>query len=385
MNIQNIKNPDIKNQDIKNPINLDVAQPMSRFGEERVALARIVTSILDKSKHQYFLDSGTLIGLWRDGALIDKDDDFDLGVLVDEIDFTSEWLVKLQTTLQCGLRSTRFKARVVDTYTKKVEVFDPLYGAFVLEGDRYDGADFHHVTVDVQPHVCSGGGVTIPHNDFVGSYIPLSVYEPFDTLRFGTPAWDWRIPADPRAFLTSMYGYIGHGAKFDAMSKLYRLDLDMSGPLRVYTDMCADLFHAGHVRYLEKCKQIGENIHLIVGLHDDKTIESYKRPPICTLAERAAVVEACVHVDEVVLSAPLRITNHHITEHNIDIVVHSDGIDGAERHAMYAIPIEMGRYTEVPRTPGISTTEILDRVASRLGCPIYSPLDFRPHIHSLSD
>ena len=33
---------------------------------------------------------------------------------------------------------------------------------------------------------------------------------------------------------------------------------------------------------------------------------------------------------------------------------------------MYDVPIGRGMYTEVPRTGGISTTELIDRVASRL-------------------
>lgn len=49
----------------------------------------------------------------------------------------------------------------------------------------------------------------------------------------------------------------------------------------IYTDMCADLFHYGHVNLLKNAKQlVGEMGNLIVGIHSDKTIESYKRKPI---------------------------------------------------------------------------------------------------------
>ncbi len=346
-------------------VSTTVSQPMSRFGAERVALASAVASVLGSSRHRYFLDSGTLLGLWRDGALIENDDDFDLGVLVDESAFSNEWLADLHSTLDRGLHSTPYETRVVDTYAKKVEVFDPAHGAFVLEGDRYEGSDFHHVTVDVQPFVHSGLGVTIPHWNYSGCYIPAATFEPFGKITFAN--MEWPIPLNPMGFLTALYGYIGHGAVFDPISKLYRLDMDMSAPLTVYTDMCADLFHVGHVRYLEQCKKLGSDVHLIVGLHDDETIESYKRSPICTAAERAAVLESCIYVDEVVASAPLKITERHMSGHNIDIVVHGDGLPGTERHAMYSTPIEMGRYTEVLRMPGISTTGLIDRVAARLG------------------
>ena len=58
----------------------------------------------------------------------------------------------------------------------------------------------------------------------------------------------------------------------------YRLALEpqvASRPLRLYTDMCADLFHTGHVNYLRQCRGIHDNVHLIVGIHSDATIESY--------------------------------------------------------------------------------------------------------------
>ena len=42
----------------------------------------------------------------------------------------------------------------------------------------------------------------------------------------------------------------------------------------VYVDMCGDLLHYGHIRFLEK-EKLGDK--LIVGIHSNETIESYKR------------------------------------------------------------------------------------------------------------
>jgi len=81
----------------------------------------------------------------------------------------------------------------------------------------------------------------------------------------------------------------------------------------IYTDMCADLFHYGHVNLLKNAKQlVGDMGNLIVGIHSDKTIESYKRKPIMTMEERIAVVEACKFVDRVIPDAPLVITEDYI-------------------------------------------------------------------------
>ena len=40
---------------------------------------------------------------------------------------------------------------------------------------------------------------------------------------------------------------------------------------------------------------------------------------------------------------------------------------------MYAHPIRAGRYLEVPRTGGISTTELINRVAARLAVDFEEP------------
>jgi cytidyltransferase-like protein len=349
---------------------------MSIFGTERKALAHAVARVLNDipKRPKYFVDNGTLLGLWRDGALIDCDDDFDLGLLVDEKEFSLDYLAELHATLEHGLKSSPYQARIVDSYAQKIEVYDPSQGSFDLVGERYGGANYHHVSLDIQPHVRCGEGVKITHSDFAErGQIPTSVYEPLGMISCEDDGVTWPAPADPKAFLAFLYGYLGHGAVLDPISVLYRKKktaLQVGGaagaPLRVYTDMCADLFHEGHVNYLKQCKAIAPNVHLIVGLHNDETICSYKRAPICTMAERIAVVKSCIYVDEVVPDAPLQVTEQYMKTNSIGMVVHGDKMEPAERQAMYAAPIEMGKYTEVYRTEGISTTDLIDRIQDRL-------------------
>ena len=68
--------------------------------------------------------------------------------------------------------------------------------------------------------------------------------------------------------------------------------------MRVYVDAVADLFHYGHVGFLEKASALGD--YLIVGVHSDETVSSYKRKPVMRMDERIAVVQGCRFVDEVV-------------------------------------------------------------------------------------
>jgi cytidyltransferase-like protein len=143
------------------------------------------------------------------------------------------------------------------------------------------------------------------------------------------------------------------------------MDRPKSGKLeiiRVYVDMVADLFHYGHVNFLRQARTHGD--YLLVGVHADETVMSYKRPPIFSMEERVASVEGCRYVDEVIPNAPLTIDRVWIEQHNIDLIVHGDDISSETEGVWYKIPIEMGIYRSVGYTLEISTTEIIARIAA---------------------
>ena len=130
--------------------------------------------------------------------------------------------------------------------------------------------------------------------------------------------------------------------------------------IRVYVDMVADLFHYGHVNFLRQAKKHGD--YLLVGVHADETVMSYKRRPIFSMDERVASVEGCRYVDEVVSNAPLRVDRAWIEHHEIDLVLHGDDFSSEMEELCYKTPIEMGIYRSVGYTPGISTSEIIARI-----------------------
>jgi D-beta-D-heptose 7-phosphate kinase/D-beta-D-heptose 1-phosphate adenosyltransferase len=68
----------------------------------------------------------------------------------------------------------------------------------------------------------------------------------------------------------------------------------------VLTNGCFDILHAGHVRYLEEARRLGDR--LVVAVNDDASVERLKGPgrPVNTLAHRMAVLQALASVDWVV-------------------------------------------------------------------------------------
>ena len=129
---------------------------------------------------------------------------------------------------------------------------------------------------------------------------------------------------------------------------------------RVYADMVGDLFHHGHVRFLERARKLGDM--LVVGVHSDQTVADYKRQPVMTMAERIQVIAACQFVDEVIPDAPLAVTREFIQEHDLDMVVHGDDLDDEAIELMYGDPRDLGILTIIPYANGISTTHIMERI-----------------------
>lgn len=67
---------------------------------------------------------------------------------------------------------------------------------------------------------------------------------------------------------------------------------------RVLTTGVFDLFHVGHLHFLQKAKSLGS--YLIVGIHTDRDVAEYKRTPIIPFEQRMEIVQAIQCVDEVV-------------------------------------------------------------------------------------
>jgi len=147
---------------------------------------------------------------------------------------------------------------------------------------------------------------------------------------------------------------------------------------RVYADMVADLYHIGHANFITKCvnqstarlqKQYPDKnikIYMIVGIHNDKGVESYKRLPICTMEERIGAMRSHRLVSDILPNAPFGISETFLDEHKIDLVcgnrcntgdpVYDSQYDAAKLRNAFEI---------IERTPGISTSDLIERIIVR--------------------
>lgn len=125
---------------------------------------------------------------------------------------------------------------------------------------------------------------------------------------------------------------------------------------RVITFGTFDMFHVGHLNILERAAEYGDE--LIVGISTDKLNFSKKqRNPVCPEHNRAAIVSALKCVSDVFYEESLELKREYISEHRADILVMGDDWAGKFDHLN-----DICEVIYLPRTPSISTTELIEVV-----------------------
>eukprot|EP01129_Flabellula_baltica_P002416 TRINITY_DN12228_c0_g1_i1.p1 TRINITY_DN12228_c0_g1~~TRINITY_DN12228_c0_g1_i1.p1 ORF type:complete len:252 (-),score=63.24 TRINITY_DN12228_c0_g1_i1:36-758(-) len=134
-------------------------------------------------------------------------------------------------------------------------------------------------------------------------------------------------------------------------------------PWRVYADGVYDLFHVGHMRSLMNAKSVEENVYLIVGVSGDEETNRIKGKTVLNQEQRSESVRHCRYADEVICPGPWVVTDEFLVEHDIDFVVHGPDISYDENgNDCYAHLKEIGKFRTVPRTEGISTSDIIRQI-----------------------
>jgi glycerol-3-phosphate cytidylyltransferase len=90
-----------------------------------------------------------------------------------------------------------------------------------------------------------------------------------------------------------------------------------------FTCSTFDLFHAGHILMLEEAKKQCD--HLIVGLQTDPTIDRpEKNKPVQGVFERYVQLDACKHVNQVVVYATEKELRDILLSYPIDVRIIGD-------------------------------------------------------------
>lgn len=145
-----------------------------------------------------------------------------------------------------------------------------------------------------------------------------------------------------------------------------RARMKREGKRLVFTNGCFDLLHAGHVRYLQEARALGDA--LAVGLNSDRSVRILKGEgrPILNEEERAEVIAALEAVDYVVIfdeETPRALIADLLPDvlvkggdWPLDQIVGRDEVESAG-----------GRVLSLPYLKGSSTTDVIEKI-KRLHC-----------------
>jgi ethanolamine-phosphate cytidylyltransferase len=164
-------------------------------------------------------------------------------------------------------------------------------------------------------------------------------------------------------------------SKFLTTSRMLRLFAEgcnaapPPGAKVVYVDGAWDMFHAGHVEFLRKARELGD--FLLVGVHNDVIVNRHRGTnfPIMNLNERTLSVLGCKYVSDVVIDPPWCLTREMIASLNISVVAHGavhdpndddHEVDGA--HDSYRLPKELGIFVPLPSTIDLTVDTIVGRI-----------------------
>ena len=127
---------------------------------------------------------------------------------------------------------------------------------------------------------------------------------------------------------------------------------------KVITFGTFDVFHIGHVSILERAKSYGD--YLIVGVSsDDLNLSKKGRKPIYSEKDRKKIIKSLSCVDEVFSETSLDLKRQYINDFNADILIMGDDWKGKfDNHK------DQCEVIYLPRTPSISTKEIIEVVKS---------------------
>jgi len=253
----------------------------------------------------YFLYGGTALGFYRDGGYIPLDNDIDVGILS-----TPEKFLELRATLEAE--------------------------GFAIDEDSYNHYWKHNILLDIR------GGTDYWGPEPVIQRCVVLYTEQFDAVSYKGRAYN--IPHPIEEHLACHYGPNWCVSR-------------PKSPTVVFATICGDLFHIGHLRFLQRAAELGHI--LVVGICTDDFMRSYKGEPIIPYEQRCEIIQSLRCVDYITPYTSFYDCDF-VDKFRVKIRVIRPEYGYYEGEAETRIELEARgiKHVELSRTPNISTTEI---------------------------
>lgn len=183
----------------------------TKHGPLRIAICKRLAPILDQTGYNWFMESGTLLGAWRNNTMIPHDDDLDLGFLAKLGEDPAEAVDNLYDLIVDELPEG-IHCRTVHGYVHKLEFYDPRFGKY----------HFHNVTVDLTALYLDSSDFNVKHTHYTQEDFTIPVLSLIPIKYMDYEGEQFPAPQDPELYLTTMYGYLGENAVFNNKTNKYK-------------------------------------------------------------------------------------------------------------------------------------------------------------------
>ncbi|MBF0316105.1 MAG: hypothetical protein HQK50_17590 [Oligoflexia bacterium] len=188
-----------------------------KYQKARLDLAHALREKLSNFSNCWFLDGGTLLGIWRNGRIIKHDYDFDFA-----LHGTTADLWKLRDYLSSAFQDDKkIIVKSEEQYATKLLVVDTSYGQFDTTIEWWKVyADILLYSLDAEDPSLTR--MQYFKDGFIERTYKTEWFFPLKSKKLEEDGSFWPIPNNAEKILSVSYGYLGEDACFDPQTKLYR-------------------------------------------------------------------------------------------------------------------------------------------------------------------
>jgi len=272
------------------------------------------------------------------------------------------------------VRAIKWVDEVVEAapYVTTLETLDQYNCDFCVHGDDItmtaDGTDTYHIVKDAKRYKECQRTQGVSTTDLVGRMLLMSKAhqqrgsQEYEVRR--RDSTDMSSDSSARSPWTGISQFLPTTQKILQFSNTR---VPGKNDKIVYVAGAFDLFHIGHLDFLEQVAKLGD--YLIVGLHTDPVVNRYKGAnyPIMNLHERVLSVLAYRCVDEVVIGAPYKVSKELMQHFKVDLVCHgtanvANDEDGTDP---YEEPKRQGKFQVVSSGNDLTTERLVQRIVAK--------------------
>lgn len=295
----------------------------------RITIASEICQILQKNNIKYFIDFGTLLAFHKEKKIIDNHGHFDIMAFFEE------------------------EFDILNAFEKLINKYHFKKITRILNNDII----FIHQDFIFKIYKCKIKNqryfpITLPKYE-----MPLFFIDELEKLYITKDIYFY-CPRHKETYLKHRYGnnYFGICSSTPDISKWCHINhniIEIKNIYTAYTYGVYDMFHIGHLNLFKRIKQNFDK--LVVGIHNDEQVKTYKQKPIIPYKNRLEIIKSCRYVDEIIENAPLIVTNKILNTYQFDYVV--AGAENKDYINKY-YQVDTSRLHLIKRTKNVSSRKI---------------------------